>query len=55
LALDGAGFLHILRNYPRSFFTMVGTVHSIDLETKRRRYKRRPGITAARRLYRAVA
>jgi putative transposase len=55
LGLDGGGFIEVLRNYARSFFTMVGHVHRIDVESRRRGYKRRPGVRAARRLYRMAA
>jgi REP element-mobilizing transposase RayT len=52
LGLDSGGFIATIRTYARSFFTMVGTVHRIDTESGRRGYKRRPGIRAARNLYR---
>ncbi len=51
-ALDSSSFIDTLRNYPRRFFTMVGSVHRIDTESTRRGYKRRPGIGGARRMYR---
>ncbi len=50
--LESARFIEILRNYPRSFFTMVGHAHRIDTERTRRGHKRAPGIVAARRMYR---
>jgi putative transposase len=53
--LESTGFVTIVRHYARTFFTMVGHVHRIDVESRRRGYKRRPGIHAARRLYRAAA
>ncbi|HYD49383.1 MAG TPA: hypothetical protein VEB21_13590 [Terriglobales bacterium] len=55
MGLDGAGFLEALQNFPRSFFTMIGHVQLIDTEAARRRYRRRPGRKAARRLYSARA
>lgn len=51
-SLDSASFIDMLRNYHRCFFTMIGHAHRIDTESKRRGYKRRPGIGAARQLYR---
>ncbi len=51
-AIESSSFIDTLRNYPRRFFTMVGQTHLIDTESKRRGYKRRLGIGAARRLYR---
>jgi len=53
--IDREGFLETLREFPRRFFTMVGQVQCIDLESKRRGYRRRPGLSGARRLYRDVA
>jgi len=50
--LESSTFIDTLRNYPRRFFTMVGHAHRIDTESTRRGYKRRPGIAAARRMYR---
>ena len=55
LQLESAGFVASLRQYARGFFTMVGHVHRIDMESRRRGYKRRPGIRAAQRLYRTAA
>jgi REP element-mobilizing transposase RayT len=55
LDLESAGFVASVRQYARSFFTMVGQVHRIDVESRRRGYQRRPGIRAARQLYRAAA
>ncbi len=55
LGLESAGFVASIRTYARSFFTMVGHVHRIDLESRRRGYRRRPGRRAAQRLYRATA
>ena len=54
LGLEPAGFIPTLRRYAQSFFTMVGEVHRIDLESARRGYTRCPGRRAARRLYRPV-
>jgi len=51
--LSDQGFVETIRTYEKRFFTMVGSVHRIDLEAKRRQYKRRPGIGSARRLYQA--
>lgn len=51
LGLAPAGFVRAVREFSRSFFTMVGEVHRIDLECARRGYRRRPGRSAARRLY----
>ena len=53
-ALKSSSFLDTLRDYPRRFFTMVGHAHRIDTESRRRGYKRRPGIGAARRMYRST-
>lgn len=50
--LESSSFIDTLRNYRRCFFTMVGQAHLIDTESKRRGYKRRPGIGAVRRMYR---
>jgi len=50
--LESRNFIDTLRNYPRRFFTMVGQAHRIDTESTRRGYKRRPGIGAARQMYR---
>lgn len=44
-------FVQGVCTFARTFFTMVGHVHLIDLESRRRGYRRRPGIGAARRLY----
>jgi len=55
LDLASTGFVAGVRHYARSFFTMVGHVHWIDVESRRRGYKRRPGRPAAQRLYRAAA
>jgi hypothetical protein len=49
--LAPAGFVNGVRTFARTFFTMVGHVHRIDVESRRRGYRRRPGIAAARRLY----
>jgi hypothetical protein len=50
--LESKTFIDTLHNYPRRFFAMVGHAHRIDTESTRRGYKRRPGIRAARRMYR---
>ncbi len=55
LNLDSVGFVDSIRNFARRFFTMVGQVHEIDVESRRRGYRRRVGIPGARRLYRATA
>jgi REP element-mobilizing transposase RayT len=55
LDLDSAGFVASLRGYARGFFTMIGHMHRIDVESQRRGYRRRPGRSAAQRLYRAAA
>jgi hypothetical protein len=49
--LAPAGFVDGVRTFARTFFTMVGHVHRIDVESRRRGYRRRPGIAGARRLY----
>lgn len=53
--LESQGFVAAVRHYARNFFTMVGHVHRIDAESRRRQYRRRPGRRAARQLYRNVA
>jgi len=53
--LDSTSSIETLQNYPRRFFTMVGSVHQIDTECARRGYKRRPAIGGARRMYRNTA
>ena len=55
LGLEAGGFIESLQTFSRSFFTMVGHVHQIDTESRRRGYRRRPGIPAAERLYRKSA
>ncbi|MBI3783425.1 MAG: transposase [Deltaproteobacteria bacterium] len=55
LGLDSTGFVGTICNYARRFFTMVGQVHRIDAESRRRGYKRRPGIRGAQQLYRTSA
>ena len=55
IGLDPTELVETMRSYPRRFFTMVGETHRIDLEAKRRGYRRRPGIGASQRLYRARA
>ena len=49
--LAPAGLVDGVRTFARTFFTMVGHVHQIDLESRRRGYRPRPGIAAARQLY----
>jgi len=46
--LAPAGFVDGVRTFARTFFTMVGHVHRIDVESRRRGYRRRPGIAGAR-------
>jgi hypothetical protein len=53
--LENRGFVDSIRNYARSFFTMVGHVHRIEVESRRRGYGRRVGMAAARRMYRRAA
>lgn len=53
LGLNPEGFLSTMRTYAKSFFTMVSRAHRIDVESVWRGYKRRPGIRAARDLYRS--
>ncbi len=55
LELESARFVASVRQYARGFFTMVGHVHRIEMESRRRGYTRRPGIRAAQRLYRTQA
>jgi REP element-mobilizing transposase RayT len=55
LKLDSVGFVDSIRNFARRFFTMVGQVQKIEVESRRRGYRRRVGIPGARRLYRATA
>jgi REP element-mobilizing transposase RayT len=55
LGLDPAGFVASVREFRRGFFGMVGEVHRIDLESRRRGYARRLGLRAARRLYQPAA
>ena len=53
--LDAGAFVDSVRDYGRSFFTMVGHVHRIEVESQRRGYRRCPGVRSARRMYRRVA
>ena len=55
VGLNAVGFVETVREFGRRFFTMVGEVHRIDTESRRRGYRRRRGIEAARRLYRQAA
>jgi putative transposase len=55
LGLQQSAFVATIRHYARSFFTMVGHIHRIDLESQRRGYRRRPGRPAAQQLYRDTA
>jgi len=55
LGLERTGFVDSVRHYARRFFTMVGHAYRIDLESRRRGYRRRPGLRAAQQLYRATA
>ncbi len=52
--LSPGGFAQSVRDFARSFFTMVGERHRIEAETERRGYRRRLGLRAARKLYRAA-
>ena len=54
VGLSPSGFALTVRDFARSFFTMVGERHRIEAETQRRGYKRRLGLKAARKLYRAA-
>jgi REP element-mobilizing transposase RayT len=54
LGLSPSGFAQSVRDFARSFFTMVGERHRIEAETKRRGYRRQLGLRAARKLYRAA-
>ena len=53
--LEAGRFVDCVRHYARSFFTMVGQVHRITVESRRRGYRRRPGVASARRMYRRAA
>jgi putative transposase len=53
--LESRSFVASVQNYARSFFTMVGHVQRIEVECRRRGYRRRPGLVAARRMYRRAA
>jgi hypothetical protein len=55
LGLSANRFVESVREFGRTFFTMVGETHRIEAESKRRGYRRRPGIRAARKLYRGAA
>jgi hypothetical protein len=55
VGLERTGFLDSVRHYARRFFTMVGHAHRIRVESRRRGYRRRPGMRAAEQLYRATA
>ena len=55
LGLERTGFVDSVRHYARRFFTMVGHAHRIDVESRRRGYRRRPGRRAAQQLYRTTA
>jgi len=55
VGVNAAGFVQTVREFGRGFFTMVGEVHRIDAESRRRGHRRRPGVAAARRLYRGAA
>jgi hypothetical protein len=55
VGLDPAGFIPAVRHFARSFFGMVGEVHRIDTESRRRGYRHRLGLPAAARLYRRPA
>jgi putative transposase len=53
--LEPGRFVDTVRDYARNFFTMVGQVHRITVESQRRGYRRRPGVRSARRMYRRTA
>ena len=53
--LEADRFVDNVRDYARHFFTMVGHVQVLSVESQRRGYRRRPGISSARRLYRCAA
>ena len=55
VGLNAGGFVETVREFGRGFFTMVGEVHRIDTESRRRGYRRRRGVGAARKLYRHAA
>jgi len=55
LDLHADRFADTVRDYTRRFFTMVGHVHRITVESRRRGYHRCPGISGARRMYRRTA
>lgn len=53
--LHGRGFLPVLQNFPRTFFTMVGQVHKIQIIGSKRGLKKVKGVGSARRLYLSAA
>ena len=55
VGLSPSGFADSVREFGRSFFTMVGETHRIEVESERRGYRRRMGLRAARKLYRNAA
>ncbi len=55
VGLSPERFAQSVREFGRSFFTMVGETHRIEAESERRGYRRRPGLRAARKLYRGAA
>ncbi len=55
MGLSDGGFVEAVRSFSRTFFTMVGEVHRIRVEAKRRGLKRCCGVAAAARLYASTA
>lgn len=55
VGLSADRFAESVREFGRSFFTMVGESHRIEAESERRGYRRRLGLRAARKLYRRAA
>ena len=53
--LEAGSFVDNVRDYAHRFFTMVGHVHRIVVESRRRGYRRSPGVGSARRMYRRAA
>jgi REP element-mobilizing transposase RayT len=51
VGLNPGRFVASVREFGRSFFGMVGHVHRIEVESRRRGYRRQMGRRAARRLY----
>jgi REP element-mobilizing transposase RayT len=53
--LESRSFVASVQSYACNFFTMVGHVHRIEVESRRRGYRRRLGLPAAKRMYRRAA